>query len=272
MKKIALTSLVALFAVVGAAQAVGTQNPIIPLGAGTSGVVTSQIYVNRVVDQQVGLETAERVKNEGDLQFTGAAATATDITKAINALDTAITNNNNNAVQSVNSTDTHVVVNNTDAQNPTLALSAAAQTAVDKVGTSTLSTAAQNLSDAINELNTNATADQITSGEITGTDVTGTGTVADNTITFANVTINNGAVTGAKIANNTITTANVAGTAMATSIDTTGNAVDTKLATEKAVADALTNAQMSADACTAPNILVGDPTDPTHFICQTVIE
>jgi hypothetical protein len=90
MKKIALISLVALFAI-NAAHAVGTVVNVTPLGAGATNIIASQSYVHKNINDQVGAEEAARKSADGDLQFTGAAAAATDITKAINAVDAAVT-------------------------------------------------------------------------------------------------------------------------------------------------------------------------------------
>lgn len=90
MKKYFLISLVSIFAV-GEAYASGTQNTINLITQGAGNVVTSQAYVDRNINTQVGLETTERVQNEGDLQFSGVAASAPDITGAINAIADAVT-------------------------------------------------------------------------------------------------------------------------------------------------------------------------------------
>ncbi|MCL1891816.1 MAG: hypothetical protein FWF97_00765 [Alphaproteobacteria bacterium] len=86
MRKIALTSLVALFAV-GTAHAVGTVQSVTPLGAGNTSIVTSQNYVHGRIDAQVASEETARKSADGDLQFTGAAASATNITAAINLIE-----------------------------------------------------------------------------------------------------------------------------------------------------------------------------------------
>ncbi|MDR0967214.1 MAG: hypothetical protein LBL75_00040 [Rickettsiales bacterium] len=95
MKKIVITSFVALFAVGAlgnAAHAVGTVGTVTDLTvtATDNKILASKKYVDSKINAQVGSEQTHRKSADGDLQFTGAAAAATNITAAINLLDTAI--------------------------------------------------------------------------------------------------------------------------------------------------------------------------------------
>jgi hypothetical protein len=89
MKKILMTSLVAIFAV-SAAHAVGTVGSVTPLAAGAANNLAATSYVNKAINDQVGAEETARKSADGDLQFTGDAATATNLTGAINAIATAV--------------------------------------------------------------------------------------------------------------------------------------------------------------------------------------
>lgn len=90
MKKLILLIMTLSF---NAAHAVGAQDAIegIPAKENSEQILTSVSYVDATIQNYVSQEITERRQNEGDLQFTGAAAAAEDITSAINTLDTVVT-------------------------------------------------------------------------------------------------------------------------------------------------------------------------------------
>lgn len=303
MKKIIMTSLVAIFAV-GAAHAVGTVGTVTNITVGSNTVVASQKYVDRMINQQVDAEQTHRKSADGDLQFTGTAAAATNITDAINLVSTAAGSIDNKQDKSLDATAASGNIALWGAGGQTVtgkalqgAITATSQIATGQVASSDLVKSYSDLSlgnattqgektvDAVTDsdlraVTSNAVYDAIAStttgaieditASVTGTDVTGTGAMNNGVLTFNDVTINDGAVTTAKILDGTITTTDINSANIGQTISATST--NTELATGLAVYNALSAVSMSAETCVAPNILVGDPLDPTHFICKSVVE
>ncbi len=316
MKKVVLTSFVAMFAVT-TAHAVGTPGTVTDLAAGAGNTITSQAYVNRTINDQVGAEQIHRKSADGDLQFTGTAQPATNITQAINLISGAIEEVDNKQDKSADATAVsgNIAIWGADGQTVT---GKVLQGSVSTIGGITPGQVASTdlvesytglvindslgnaitqgtkTTDAVTEgdmraVTSNAVYESIDyidgridtiNGSITGTDVTGTGTMNGGMLEFTNVTINDGAVSNGKLATGAVTTDKIAdGTITTTDINAanisqvvSATSTNTELATGKAVYDAIQTVTMTAETCTAPNILVGDPADPTHFICQTVVQ
>lgn len=316
MKKIVLTSFVAMFAVT-TAHAVGTPGTVTNLATGASNTITSQAYVNRNINDQVAAEQTHRKSADGDLQFTGTAQPATDITGAINLISTAVSGVDNKQDKSadVTATSGNIAIWGADGQTVT---GKVLQGSVSTIGGITPGQVASTdlvesytglvindsfgnaitqgtkTTDAVTNgdlraVTSNAVYDAMTTiggsidsitGKINGTDVTGTGAMNEGILSFTDVAIINGAVTNGKLAASAVTTDKIAdGTITTTDINAANisqviseTSTNSELATGKAVYDAIQTVTMSADACVAPNILVGDPADPNHFICQTVVQ